>query len=160
MRLWHYQLLPYLPDLQFKGQLRELVLIMKQRREENCNHLLINRVMEYPLSELYVYAQWYLKNYEKRYGKMPTSLVTEMEKYDALITKDSFVRDAMKLKLRTFDRPRPMKLLWHEYRYLRVCMANLYEKHFYGKGKSRISDEEWEKITKCYEVITWEEYQV
>lgn len=25
MRLWHYRLFPYLPDLQFRGQLRELV---------------------------------------------------------------------------------------------------------------------------------------
>ena len=25
MRLWHYKLLPYLPDAQFKGQLRELI---------------------------------------------------------------------------------------------------------------------------------------
>lgn len=28
MRLWHCELLPYLPELQFKGQLRELVAIM------------------------------------------------------------------------------------------------------------------------------------
>ena len=29
MRIWHYKLLPYLPDKQFKGQLRELVAIMR-----------------------------------------------------------------------------------------------------------------------------------
>ena len=28
MRMWHYRLIPYLPDLQLKGQLRELVAIM------------------------------------------------------------------------------------------------------------------------------------
>lgn len=32
-RLWDYRLLPYLPDLQFKGQLREIVLIMHDWRD-------------------------------------------------------------------------------------------------------------------------------
>ena len=56
MRLWHYKLLPYLPDLQFKGQLRELVAIMHDWRDNGkTNHLLINRVMEYPKADFYGY---------------------------------------------------------------------------------------------------------
>ena len=39
-------------------------------------------------------------------------------------------------------------------------MANLYEKHFFGVGKSRISDEEWEKLCEGYKQITGEEYQI
>ena len=34
MRLWHYKLLPYLPDAQFKGQLRELVAILHDWRDK------------------------------------------------------------------------------------------------------------------------------
>ena len=34
MRLWHYRLLPYLPDAQFKGQLREMVAIMHDWRDK------------------------------------------------------------------------------------------------------------------------------
>lgn len=49
MRIWHWKLLPYLPDRQFKGQLRELVAIMHDWRDKGrTNHLLINRVMESP----------------------------------------------------------------------------------------------------------------
>ena len=33
MRLFHYALIPYLPELQFKGQLREVVSIMRDYRD-------------------------------------------------------------------------------------------------------------------------------
>ena len=48
MRLWHHKLLRYLPEAQFKGQLREMVAIMRDWRDRGTtNHLLINKVMEY-----------------------------------------------------------------------------------------------------------------
>jgi uncharacterized protein (TIGR02328 family) len=63
MRIWHYALLPYLPDAQFKGQLRELVAIMHDWRDKGTtNHLLINRVMDYPKEELYNYFILYEDN--------------------------------------------------------------------------------------------------
>lgn len=43
MRLFHYALLPYLPELQFKGQLREIVLIMHQWRDEGKTRAPNNR---------------------------------------------------------------------------------------------------------------------
>ena len=56
MRIWHYELLPYLPELQFKGQLRELVAIMKDLKyKKQTNHVLINKVMEYPHTQLTKY---------------------------------------------------------------------------------------------------------
>ena len=45
LRIWHYKLLEVLPDLQFKGQLRELVVIMRDWRDKGkTNHILINAV--------------------------------------------------------------------------------------------------------------------
>ena len=49
---------------------------------------------------------------------------------------------------------------WHNKEYLRVCMANLYEKHIFGIGKSRITGEEWNRLTDGYKAITGEEYQI
>lgn len=70
MRLWHYALLPSLPDAQFKGQLRELVAIMHNLRDNGAtNHLLINRVMEYGKDELFAYWCIYRLEYAHRYGK-------------------------------------------------------------------------------------------
>ena len=70
MRLWHHELLPYIPDLQFKGQLRELVAIMHDwRNKGETNHILINRVMNYEPIELTSYFFMYLYEYKLRYGK-------------------------------------------------------------------------------------------
>ena len=49
---------------------------------------------------------------------------------------------------------------WHNKEYLRVCMANLYEKHFFGIGKSRITDEELQILLGGYKTITGEEYKI
>ena len=142
MRIWHYKLLPYLPENQFKGQLRELVLIMRQwRNKGTTNHLLINRIMEYPKADLYGYFLEYAVEYEKRYGvrTKQTKEFVEFGEHDFVLFP--FIG-------------------WHNTEYLRVCMANLYEKHFFGIGKSRITDEEWQRLCDGYKAITGEEYRV
>lgn len=145
MRLWHYELLPYLPDAQFKGQLRELVLIMRHWRDKGkTNHLLINKVMEYPKSELTKYFITYEAQYHKRYGKWITKQWDEFKAFDDHIVDNRICFSAD----------------WHNKEYLRVCMANLYEKHFFGVGKSRITDEEWQRLLKGYKNITGEEYLI
>jgi hypothetical protein len=49
---------------------------------------------------------------------------------------------------------------WHNKEYLRVCVCNLYEKHFFGIGKSRITDEEWARLCEGYKAITGENYEI
>lgn len=144
MRLWHVDLLPYLPDLQFKGQLRELVAIMRDWRDKwKTNHLLINKVMEYPKNELVMYYRQYEHIYRKRYGKNPNV------KY--------------RVEMRAFggaERGDMYKNSWHNKEYLRVCMANLYEKHYFGVGKTRITDEEWNRLLEGYKTLTGENYVI
>jgi uncharacterized protein (TIGR02328 family) len=143
MRLWHYELLPYLPDAQFKGQLRELVAIMHDwKNKGKTNHLLINRVMEYSKRDLVAYFLKYEVQYQQRYGKW-------LYKYSGEFIR--FYDDSEKLN--GYDG-------WHNKEYLRVCMANLYEKHFFGIGKSRITDEEWQTLCRGYKEITGEEYVI
>lgn len=144
MRLWHYALLPYLPDAQFKGQLRELVAIMHDWRDKGqTNHLLINRVMDYSTSELDSYWAKYYNEYQRRYKK--TLNIYDIEFSDFSTTHIAYGR--------FFDG-------WHNKEYLRVCMANLYEKWKFGKGKSRITDEEWAKLCRGYKEITGEGYEI
>jgi uncharacterized protein (TIGR02328 family) len=146
MRLWHCELLPYLPDAQFKGQLRELVAIMHDWRDKGkTNHLLINKVMEYPKNDLLRYFVYYEAVYHKRYNKWLTKYWEEFKDfYDTPIDKRS---------KGCFDD-------WHNKEYLRVCMANLYEKHNFGIGKSRITDEEWQRLCVGYRNITGESYVI
>ncbi len=144
MRIWDYRLLPYLPDAQFKGQLRELVAIMRDWRDKGkTNHLLINRVMEYPKSDLTSYFLLYDIEYQKRYLKDHGLIANEFVEFSK---PDHFTNVPFK------D--------WHNKEYLRVCMANLYEKHIFGIGKSRITDDEWARLCEGYENITGEKYQI
>ena len=144
MRLWHYRLLHYLPDAQFKGQLRELVAILHDWRDKGkTNHILINRVMEYPKDDLYGYFLEYAVEYQYRNGdKLPNCT----EEFRSFKTVNALV-------MRPFSG-------WHNKEYLRVCMANLYEKHVFGRGKSRITDAEWDWLMWGYKVITGEKYQI
>lgn len=150
MRLWHYELLPYLPDVQFKGQLRELVAIMHDWRDKGTtNHLLINRVMEYPPEELYHYWLGYREEWRKR-GLRDLSKYDD-EFYD--FSKGGYLYINVLLTC-------PYDIDWHNKEYLRVCMANLYEKHHFGVGKSCISDEEWQILLDGYKAITGEPYKI
>ena len=143
MRIWHYKLLPYLPDAQFKGQLRELVLIMRQWRDKGAtNHLLINRVMKHPKQDIGGYFLAYREEYNQRYGKdLP---LVNLEFYDFCEGHSNY----------------PFFNGWHNTEYLRVCMANLYEKHHFGIGKSRITDDEWKVLLDGYKAITGEDYVI
>lgn len=147
MRLWHIDLLPYLPDAQFKGQLRELVAIMHDWRDkEKTNHLLINRVMEYDKVEFLRYFDAYCKEYYYRYGG-EVSEATQDDFWGFSGVCAIFSKEGI------FDG-------WHNKEYLRVCMANLYEKHIFGIGKSRITDKEWARLCEGYKSITGEEYAI
>lgn len=144
MRLWHYQLLPYLPDVQFRGQLRELVAIMHDWRDKGeTNHILINRVTNYSKQDLVSYFLIYRKEYQTRYSKD----VSRKTLYEFL----------------DFDQPKDIVrpfAYWHDNKYLRVCMANLYEKYHFGLGKSRLTDNEWQRLSDGYKSITGEKYQI
>ncbi len=145
MRIWHYALLPYLPDMQFRGQLRELVVIMRDWRDKGTtNHLLINKVMEYPKNDLIRYFVYYEALYRKRYGNIVPKQWAEFKAFD------DGTRSAESGLFKG----------WHNDEYLRVCMANLYEKHVFGVGKSRITDEEWKILADGYKNITGEDYSI
>lgn len=145
MRLFHYALLPYLPDLQFRGQLREMMLILHQWRDEGkTNHLLINKVMAYPKNDLIRYFVYYEALYRERYGKMLPKQWAEFKAFDdGTRTANSGLFEG-----------------WHNKEYLRVCLSNFYEKHHFGIGKSRITDEEWKILVDGYKNITGEDYSI
>lgn len=139
-------MLSYLPEAQFKGQLRELIAIMHDWRDKGkTNHLLINQVMSYPKSELAIYFLYYEDEYIRRYGKdidvKYCNEFCDFAKNTPLLTKT------------------PLFVGWHNKIYLRICMANLYEK-FLAVGKNRITLAEWSKLKAGYEAITGEVYEL
>ena len=148
MRLWHYKLLPYLPDRQFKGQLRELVAIMHDWRDKGTtNHILINKVMEYSKEDLFRYSVKYDDAMIERYGKS-IGLKYQREFADFCPCRHDYCYAYEIFKG------------WHNDEYLRICMSNLFEKHKYGVGKSRITDDEWQVLLDGYKEITGKEYEI
>ena len=57
MRLWHKDLIPFLPRMQILGQWRECCLIAKSISENGTpNHILVNKIMDYPIEHFYRYT--------------------------------------------------------------------------------------------------------
>lgn len=144
MRLWHKLMIEFLPDMQLKGQWRECALIAHELKKHGTpNHLLVNNVTEYSVDHFYSYC---------------VAVWSEMRNRDFSVTPQSVERiRALNGKVvatnTLFDG-------WHDKNYLRVCMANLYEKHHFGVGKSRITDDEWQRLVDGYKHITGEEYYI
>ena len=142
-RIWDYRLLPYLPDLQLKGQWRECALIADALAKNGTpNHLLVNRVTEYPIDEFYTYCISVWDEMKKRGFSASLQSCEKISALDGKIVNPSSLFNG-----------------WHNLEYLRICYANLLEKHN-GIGKSRITDAEWETLCRGYKEITGEEYEI
>ena len=129
MRLWSKDLLPVLPTMQLKGQWRECCLIAKALHNGNLNHILVNRVKDYPIEHFYVYGHLVWLEMRTRGYKCYISRFTDyFDDCSVTITKDEL-----------FDG-------WHNDRYLRQCLYNLEEKAICGG----IPADEWQKIYDAY----------
>ena len=106
------------------------------------NHLLVNRVTEYPIDEFYTYCISVWDEMKKRGFSASLQSCEKISALDGKIVNPSSLFNG-----------------WHNLEYLRICYANLLEKHN-GIGKSRITDEEWETLCRGYKEITGEEYEI
>lgn len=132
MRLWHKDLIEVLPRQQLLGQWRECCLIAKNIAEKGTpNHLLVNKIMLYPIEHFYSYAKWV--EYEMRARGYKCDF-DKFEKWYKQIVKDE----------KTFNWLLRDKLFpdWHDDRYLEQCFCNLQEKYDCGG----ITNAEWERI--------------
>lgn len=143
-------MIEFLPDNQLRGQWRECVLIAKDLQEKGTtNHLLINRMMDYDIKHFKAYCQIVWECMEKRW------ILSTLRS-----AKKTFEYLDIQFDLYQGVEQNDIYKGWHNKEYLRVCMANLYEKHHFGIGKSRITDEEWERLCEGYEKITGETYEL
>ena len=113
MRLWHRDLLPYLPNSQLLAQKRECDLIWKDIASgKQTNHILINYIWRYDANELFDYYSLLADEFEKRGFKF---------NYSEYINADF---------LRISDRPYENH---HTMQYLIQCFYNLQEKYVRGQ---------------------------
>lgn len=131
MRLWHKDLVPYLPKQQLIAQWRECCAIARSiALNDTPNHILVNRIMEYPIEHFWAYARLvysemldrgYACNFDS-FGKWCDRMGSMPEHFD-ISTDDIF-----------YD--------WHNDRYYWQCYSNLEEKYDCGG----IPQDEWEVI--------------
>lgn len=133
MRLWHKDLIPVLPRQQLLGQWRECCLIAKEISEKGTpNHLLVNKIMDYPLVDFCLYSEhiWIemlVRGYHADWSKF-RKYFPEVRKSHLEYRRKDYFSD------------------WHNDRYLRQCFYNLQEKYDCGG----IPEDEWKKVLEFY----------
>ena len=130
MRLWHKDLIPYLPHQQLVAQWRECCAICSNWANKGSpNHLLVNKVMEYSKTDLKDYTNLIL-------------LELDIRNYNvSAIAKKNFMKNFLKIKSEEYIHD-PMFENWHTDRYLKQCLLNLQEKYDCGG----IPEAEWQVI--------------
>ena len=136
MRLWHKNLLSVLPRLQLVSQYRECCCIAKSIAEKGTpNHILVNRIMDYPLNHFASYTAFVIAEMRARGYKVNS------DKFWKWMSKTDWCSpDFIKISGGLFEG-------WHNDRYLRQCLLNLQEKY----DCDGIPADEWQVICERFE---------
>lgn len=130
MRIWHKDLIPILPRQQLLAQWRECCLIAKNIVENGTpNHILVNRIMDYPIEHFSLYSEMIFSEILMRGYKCNASNFTKYLPIGSTIINEHEL----------FYR-------WHNKRYFIQCYCNLQEKYDCGG----ITEEEWKPIYKKF----------
>lgn len=125
MRLWHIDLIPYLPRTQLLAQWRELNSIFKKQDK----HILINYIYDYPTFDaLYTYSNYVMSEMLIRGYTVNTHNQIEFFK-DKKLTGN-------------------MRFKEHNREYLTICYYNLKEK--YLRGQKDFTKDTWERLFNYY----------
>lgn len=132
MRLWHKNLIQFLPRQQLISQWRECCAITGSiAKKGTSNHLLVNKVLS-SRGDFYAYCHQVIDALEKRGYKVSSKSVKNC--FDNILSSNSiFETNATHFEL--FPN-------WHNARYLKQCLLNLQEKYDCGG----ITDAEWKPI--------------
>ncbi|MEK4627566.1 pyrimidine dimer DNA glycosylase/endonuclease V [Solibacillus sp. FSL R7-0682] len=128
MRLWHVDLIPYLPKSQLLAQWRELNSIYVKEDK----HILINYIYEYPKEDLYCYTQVVLEEMIHRQINIRT--------------KDKMANYFKDIKCTEIYIPYENH---HNQQYLTICYYNLLEKFI--RGQKDFPAELFERLTNFYQ---------
>ena len=126
MRLWHYELIPYLPKAMLVSQWRECIAIKRQWEKGTLKHRLVSYVMDYYPIAFLEYVDLVVDEMRKRNIKYQDKYYNELQAFCFIPLN---VRRGFKCKE-------------HNDRYLKQCLYNLQEK--YDRGI--ITEEEWKII--------------
>lgn len=130
MRLWHKDLIKVLPRQQLLSQWSECCTIARNIwMNATPNHILVNKVQDYPITHLQFYANMIAEEMKRRGYKCDFKRFTKWfdVPFDSVTYENLFCN-------------------WHNMRYLIQCYHNLEEKYDCGG----ITQEEWDKIDDLF----------
>lgn len=138
MRIWHKALIPVLPQKQLQGQWRELSAIAGTIIKNGTpNHVLVNKIMDYPLSDFYSYSCAIRNEMSRRGYKLSNKIIEKVVDACIIYDKEGFIKH------------KPISDIyndWHNNRYLVQSFFNLQEKFDNGG----VSVEEWSDLCDVY----------
>lgn len=136
MRLWHKDLIKVLPREQLVAQWRELSAIAGNLNIKNTpNHILVNKVNDYPRDHFISYAFWVRQEMTRRGYRTMESVWNKI-----LSTREVDYGEQQILPLKDLFPD------WHNNRYLTQCYHNLEEKYDCGG----VTEESFKKISEVY----------
>lgn len=146
MRLWHVDLIPYLPRQQLLSQWRECVCIAKNLAEKGTpNHILVNKILYYPCRDFNNYTTKVIEEIKRRGYKVSDKTLSKFNEYYKI-----WKRKRLDFRAEIDDYP---FCGWHNKRYLEQCFYNLYEKYDCGA----VPYDEFQKFKSGYEkLMSWE----
>ena len=131
MRLWHKDLIPYLPRQQLIAQWRECCAIASNIAKKGTpNHILVNKVLS-SRGDFYSYCNITVGELKRRNYKVLEKAMKTC--FDNILSSDNFETNSTHFEI--FPD-------WHNERYLKQCLFNLQEKYDCGG----IPEEEWKLI--------------
>lgn len=149
MRLWNVNMLDVLPRQQLISQWRECCCIAKNLATNGTpNHLLVNKILDYPLNHFmnytlgvidemrsrgYKVSKTSLNNYTKNMGEAGIKL-KDYGMYSRLPTESIYKE-------------------WHDNIYLMICLYNLYEKYLCDGVTVEEFNKIYYKFSKCIDRI-------
>lgn len=129
MRLWHKDLIPYLPRQQLLSQWRECCCIARNIHQNGSpNHILVNKIMDYPDEQFNGYALMICQEMDRRGYRNDIMRFMQYRRSPYFCYRSEIFND------------------WHNGRYLDQCFYNLQEK--YDRGG--INEEEWKILEAGY----------
>ena len=142
MRLWHKDLIPYLPRQQLLGQWRECCCIAKNIAEKGTpNHILVNKIMDYPIEHFEAYCTLVILTMRKRGYKIDTERLYQYSRINSLNVNLKHTNSIVDTK-NIFQN-------WHNYHYMLQCFYNLQEKYDCGS----VPEEEWKIFSAGFDKL-------
>lgn len=141
MRMWHKDLITALPREQLVAQWRELSSIAGNINIKGTpNHILVNPVMEYPMSHFITYAAAVRAEMSRRGYR------TMDKVWDKIC---SICKDYTIFPIEEIYKG------WMDKDYMKICYYNLFEKFLRGG----ITEKDWSNIKSAYAIYLSKEFE-